>query len=97
MNHRTWIDSSHRTWELSLHDPSNAPMATPPNWPPGRPPANLPNPRIRFTDPANPTNHRSVPYTSDKPLSQLSDEEVAGYWEQVVAAHPEFAPPPTPD
>ena len=52
---------------------------------------------VRFGDPANPAIHPSVPYSSDKWPSELSDEEIAGYWEKLVAAHPEFAPPSSPE
>ena len=46
---------------------------------------------IRFRNPKNVTKHGSVAYTSDKQLSELSDEEIAVYREQVVVGHPELA------
>ncbi len=90
---RRWKDPNGRTWKLSLLDPSNPALAISHKWPP-RNPAHL---QIRFRDPDKPTHWGSVPYHSDKSLSQLSDEEIAGYWEKLVAAHPEFATPPTPE
>ncbi len=45
---------------------------------------------IRFRDPENLNKHGSVPYTSKQPLSELSEEQIAKYWEQVVADHPEL-------
>ncbi len=71
--------------------PTPGALAIPLDLPVGNVPANSANPWwIRFRDPEHPTNPASVPYTSEKPVSQLSDEEIAKYWEQVVADHPEL-------
>ena len=86
MDQRTWTDPSGRTWMVSLYLTPGALaieldllVENPGNrwW-------------IRFRDPENLTEHGSVPYTSKKPLSELSEEQIAKYWEQVVADHPEL-------
>ncbi len=90
MTSRTWTDPSGRTWIVSRY-PSPGALAIPLDLPVGNVPANSGYPWwIRFKDPEHPTNHASVPYTSEKPVSQLSDEEIAEYWEQVIADHPEL-------
>ena len=45
---------------------------------------------MKTTDPDDPINHWSVVYHSGKPVAQLSEGEIAGYWEEVVT-------PPTPE
>ena len=60
------------------------------DWSPDDAPGNATTLYIRFTDSSNPIYHPSVPYTSGKSLAELTDEEIAGYWEEVVAAHPEL-------
>lgn len=92
MTPRTWIDPNGQIWELSLVPPPGRAMAigSLPNAKP--PPALDDDPQlIRFTDSKNRDNHQSVRYKSDNPLSELSDEEIVGYWHQVVADHPELA------
>ena len=89
MSSRTWTDPCGRTWQVSRYF-TGSPMATPSDWPADKPPANKKTLRIRFTDPADPSVHPSVPYASDKSILELTDEEIAGYWEEVVATHPEF-------
>lgn len=94
MNNGTWTDPGRRTWELSLH--GGPAMAVPPSdesWSPYAAPKNAATSFIKFTDSSKPTRHAAVPYTAGKALSDLSDEEIERYWNQVVAAHPEFAPP----
>ena len=91
MTHRTWTDPSGRTWIVSRY-PSPGALAIPLDLPVGNLPANAGSPWwIRFRDPEHPPNHASVPYTSEKSVSELSDEEIAEYWEQVVADRPELA------
>ena len=91
MTHRTWTDPNGRPWSVSRY-PSPGALALPLDLPEGNLPATEGNPwLIRFRDPENVTKHGSVLYKSDKPVSQLSDEEIAEYWEQVVADHPELA------
>ncbi len=88
MTDRTWTDPNGQIWELSLVPPLGRAMAG------GEFPhlALDGDPQlIRFTNSENPAKHASVLYKSDKPLSELSDEEIAVYWEQVVADHPELA------
>ncbi len=71
--------------------PTPGALAIPLDLPVGNVPANSADPWwIRFRDPENLTEHGSVPYTSKKPLSELSEEQIAKYWEQVVADHPEL-------
>ena len=66
-------------------------MAFPLDLPVGHVPANPGNTWwIRFRDPVHPTTHASVPYTSEKPVSRLSEEEIAEYWEQVVGDRPQL-------
>ncbi len=91
MTTRIWKDPSGRIWEVSLR-PSVTPMGIPLDLPLDKLPATPPpaNPQIRFTDPEDPNTHPSVPYTSGKPVSQLSDKEITDYWDRVVAAHPQF-------
>lgn len=90
MNTRTWTDPSGRTWEISIALPPGAALAVPLDWPKGNPTESPQALYIRFTDPANPVCHPSVPYTSGKSLSQLTDAEIAGFWCQVLATHPEL-------
>ncbi len=91
MNHRTWTDPSGRTWMVSRY-PTPGALAVPLDWKLDSRPADPGNSWwIRFRDPEKLTEHGSVPYTSEKPVSDLSDEEMAEYWEQVVADHPELA------
>lgn len=87
---RTWTDPTGRTWKVSIEPPSGRALAVPQDWPKGKPTESPHALYIRFTDPANPACHPSVPYTSSKSLSQLTDEEIAGYWEQVLATNPEL-------
>ncbi len=90
MTTRTWKDPTGRIWEVSLR-PGMTPMGIPLDLPldklPANPAANL---QIRFTDPEDTNTHPSVPYTSSIPVSRLTDEEIADYWDRVVAAHPQF-------
>ena len=91
MSTREWTAPSGRTLEVVRHYPGLSAIGVPlADWPKGEPPANAGTPYIKFTDPANPALHWSVPYSSDKPVSQLTDEEIAVFWEQVVAANPEL-------
>ena len=86
---RTWKDSSGRTWEVSRWNASA--MGIPRDWSPAKRPANLANPwQMMFTDPKQPHIHPSVPYTSDRPVSQLTNEDIADYWKRIVEKHPEF-------
>ena len=91
MTHRTWTDAGGRTWMVSRY-PTRGALAVPLDWKLDSRPAPRGNSwRLRFRDPENPAKHGSVAYTSEKPVSDLSDEEMAEYWEQVVADHPELA------
>ncbi len=90
MTNRTWKDPSGRIWEVSRYSSTGA-LAIELDLLVDNPPANPGNRWIRFRDPVNPANRASVPYTSEKPVSQLSDEELAEYWGLVVADHPELA------
>ena len=93
MSTRTWTDPSGRTWEVTIQPPPGGVLAVPRRgWPKGKPKI-LQVLHIRFTDPANPVHHPSVPYTFAKSLSQLTDEEIARYWERVLATHPELRKP----
>ncbi len=90
MDQRTWTDPSGRTWRVSRY-PSPGALAIPLDLPVGNVPANPENLWwIRFRDPVNPTTHASVPYTSEKPVSRLSDAEISEYWEQVVGDCPQL-------
>ena len=94
MSTRTWIDPSGRTWEVTIQPPPGGAVAVPRrDWPKGTPPKILQILYIRFTDPANPIHHPSVPYTSANSLSQLTDKEIVRYWERVLAANPELGKP----
>ena len=95
MSTRIWTDPSGRDWKVSRYDLNSTMSADP--WPEYTPPANQGTLRIRFTDPDDPTIRESAVFTTGKPVAQLSEEEIAGYWEEVVAAHPEFATTPTPE
>ncbi len=88
---RTWTDPNGRMWELSLIDPNIPAMSIPHDWPRDKLPVKSPHYQILFTDPFIPTNRRGVPYTLDKSLSRLTDQEIAGYWKQLVADYPDFA------
>ena len=88
MTDRTWTDPNGQIWELSLVPPLGRAMAG------GEFPhlALDGDPQlIRFTNSENPTKNGSVAYKSDNPGSELSDEEIEKYWEQVVANHQELA------
>ena len=82
---RTWTDPSGRTWEISIALPPGAAMATDGKL------GDASTLYIRFTDPTNRGRHPSVPYTSGKSLGQLTDEEIAVYWDQVVDKYPDLA------
>ena len=85
MNTRTWTDPTGRTWEVSIEPPPGTAMATDGKL------GDAATLYIRFTDPTNRGRHPSVPYMSRKSLRQLTDEEIAVYWDQVVDKYPDLA------
>ena len=90
MTDRTWKAPSGRTWTVSRYS-SPSSLVIPLKFSVGGLPADPGHPwLIRFGDPTNPFKRASVPYTSEKAVSQLSDEEIAEHWERVVADHPEL-------
>ena len=90
MTDQTWTDPSGRIWELSRYSSPGA-LAIELDLLVYMPPV-IPGHRwwIRFSDPENPANRASVPYTSEKPVSRLSEEEIAEYWEQLVGDRPQL-------
>ena len=84
---RVWEDERGQPWGVTLSSSPQA-MAIGNVIPPA--PAG-PQEYLRFRRLRDPRVRRSVLFTSDKPVSGLTDEEIADYWEQVVADHPELA------
>jgi hypothetical protein len=90
MDTRIWTAPGGSNWAVTIDEPSDG-MAIPLDFDLDKLPPIQGKPQMYFTDLADSTKRQCVQYTMDKPLSELSNDEIKDYWMQLVEKYPEFS------
>jgi hypothetical protein len=80
-DHLRWTDPNSRVWDVTLVYLNGQAMAVPFDWT-GKSTRGPEQVHVKFTNPSDAAMHGEVPYSSEKPLSELSEEEVERYWKR---------------